>query len=288
MVESPVEAFNVGDTGSASPAISVVVPAFNAARHLPTTLQSILAQRGVTLEVIVVDDCSTDGTAACVADIACRDPRVRLLRTASNTGGPAGPRNQGVAAATSPWIALCDADDLWHPDKLRIQHVVATRTGADLVCTAIEDFSSDDKLPTWLAAPIRTEGATATLTYTAMLLKNRVATSSVLCRRDHLLRSGGFDSARSLVAVEDYDLWLRLLEQDGFKVVRVAVPLVAYRRVPGSLSASKWRQARKAIAVPRRAARRNGWAWAYPLAMPVLVGTYVVMSAYSRLLKGRL
>ena len=118
----PVGTASVGERGSLSAAISVVVPAFNAERHLPATLHSILAQRGVTLELIVVDDCSTDGTAACVAGIAHRDPRVRYLRTASNCGGPAGPRNQGVAAATSQWIALCDADDLWHPDKLRIQH----------------------------------------------------------------------------------------------------------------------------------------------------------------------
>jgi glycosyltransferase involved in cell wall biosynthesis len=274
-------------TPSSLPLVSVVVPAFNAQRHLPDTLRSILGQRAVDLEVLVIDDCSTDSTAACVTEIASADPRVRYIRTASNYGGPAGPRNEGFAAARAQWVALCDADDLWHPDKLRVQCSVAERTGSSLVCTAIEDFP-DGSTPEWLGKPARLSMSVQVISYVAMLLKNRIATSSVLVRRDDVVRVGGFDTAKSLVAVEDYDLWLRMLEQPSCKAVRIASPLVAYRRIPGSLSASKWRQARKAIAIPRRAAQRNGWAWAYPLAMPVLVGSYAAMSLYSRVLRGRL
>ncbi len=269
------------------PMTSVVIPAFNARRYLPDTIDSILAQRGVDIEVIVVDDCSKDDTADQVMAIARHDPRVRFLRTASNYGGPAGPRNEGIAAARSQWIALCDADDLWHPDKLRLQHVVARRTGARLICTAIEDFA-DGTQPTCLAHPAPADCNAHPVTYTAMLLKNRVAPSSVLCRREDVLEVGGFDTAKSLVAVEDYDLWLRLLERSSIDAVRIPVPLVAYRRLPSSLSSAKWRQARKAMAVPRRAARRNGWAWAYPFAMPVLAGSYVALSLYARVLRGRM
>jgi glycosyltransferase involved in cell wall biosynthesis len=270
---------------SSAPDVTVVVPAFNAGRYIAATLESVLAQQDVSLEVIVVDDCSTDTTAACVAEAAARDPRVRYLRTPSNSGGPARPRNLGVQAAQAAWVALCDADDLWHPSKLRLQLDVATRDRADLVCTAIRDFS-DGAVPSMPPPP--EQPVVQRLPYWQMLLKDRIATSSVMCRREALLHDGGFDPARDLVAVEDYDLWLRVMERPGFRVLRIDWPAVAYRRLPGSLSARKWRHAIKVMRVPRRASERQGWRWAYPLALPLIVTGYGLLSVYWRVLKGRL
>lgn len=267
--------------------VSVVVPAYNAQRHLPDTIASVLAQQGVALEVIVVDDCSRDDTAKCVAEAASRDPRVRYLRMPANSGGPAGPRNHGVQAARGSWVALCDADDLWHPRKLRVQLDLAHSSGANLVCSAIEDFTDGETtaLPT---TSLPTEMQARPLPYWQMLLKDRIATSSVLCRRDALQSGGGFNTARELIAVEDYDLWLRLMEQPGFRVLRIGVPLVAYRRLADSLSASKWRHARKVMRVPRLASERRGWRWAFPFLAPLLWVGYGGMSIYWRVLKGRL
>lgn len=267
--------------------VSVVVPAYNAQRHLPDTIASVLAQQDVALEVIVVDDCSSDDTAQCVAEAAARDPRVRYLRMPANSGGPAGPRNHGVQAARGSWVALCDADDLWHPRKLRVQLDLAHSTGANLVCSAIEDFTDGETtaLPT---TRLPTEMQARPLPYWQMLLKDRIATSSVLCRRDALQSGGGFNTARELIAVEDYDLWLRLMEQPGFRVLRIGVPLVAYRRLADSLSASKWRHARKVMRVPRLASERRGWRWAFPFLAPLLWVGYGGMSIYWRVLKGRL
>lgn len=267
--------------------VSVAVPAYNAARHLPETIASILAQEGVALELIVVDDCSSDGTADCVAQAARRDARVRYLRTAANSGGPASPRNHAVRAARGEWVALCDADDVWHPRKLRAQLDLARRSGADLVCSAIEDFA-DGESPLLRQARLPAELPAHSLPYWQMLIKDRIATSSVLCRREHLLRDGGFDVSRELVAVEDYDFWLRLMESPGFRVLRISLPLVAYRRLAGSLSASKWRHLRKVMRVVRLAAERGGWRWAFPVAAPLLLLGYGGMSVYWRVLKGRL
>jgi teichuronic acid biosynthesis glycosyltransferase TuaG len=267
--------------------VSVVVPAYNAQRHLPDTIASVLAQQDVAFELIVVDDCSSDATAQCVAEAAVRDPRVRYLRMPANSGGPAGPRNHGVQAARATWVALCDADDLWHPRKLRLQLDLALSSGANLVCSAIEDFADGETsaLPT---ARMPAALPSHPLPYWQMLLKDRIATSSVLCRRDALLAGGGFNTARELIAVEDYDLWLRLMEQPGFQVLRIEVALVAYRRLASSLSASKWRHARKVMRVPRLAAQRRGWGWAFPLVAPLLWAGYGGMSVYWRVLKGRL
>jgi glycosyltransferase involved in cell wall biosynthesis len=270
---------------TSTPEVTVVVPAFNAARYLGATLESLLAQQDVTMEVIVVDDCSTDDTAARVAEATARDSRVRYLRTSSNSGGPASPRNIGVQSARAGWVALCDADDLWHPRKLRLQLDVATRGRADLVCTAIRDFA-DGVAPSMSPPP--TQPVVQRLPYWQMLLKDRIATSSVLCRREALLNDGGFDTALELVAVEDYDLWLRLMERPGFRVLRIDWPAVAYRRLPGSLSARKWRHAIKVMRVPRRASERQGWRWAYPLALPLIVAGYGLLSVYWRVLRGRL
>lgn len=267
--------------------VTVVVPAYNAARYLPQTIDSVLAQKGVELELLVVDDCSTDDTATIVKAVAAQDARVRYLCLPTNSGGPAGPRNLGIQTAKGQWVALCDADDVWHPYKLRVQLDLAESQGADLVCCAIQDFADGDtpRLPSQSLVETITSHR---LTYLQMLQKNRIATSSVLCRRETLLLNGGFDAARQLIAVEDYDLWLRLLERPGFKMLRINVPLVAYRRLAHSLSSGKLRQARKVLHVQHRTAKRTGWLWAYPIVLPLIFASYGALSVYWRVLKGRL
>ena len=267
--------------------VSVVIPAYNAAQFLSETILSILAQEDVDFELLVVDDCSTDQTAEIVKAAAAEDGRVQYLCMPSNSGGPAGPRNMGVHAARGRWVAFCDADDIWHPRKLRMQVDLAQREYADLVCSAIEDFI-DGRKPI-LPDQVSVDGLPVhRLPYWQMLLKDRIATSSALCSREALIQSGGFNTARDLVAVEDYDLWLRLMERPSFKVLRIEIPLVAYRRLAQSLSANKLRHARKVMRVPRLAAERGGWSWAFPLFLPVIFAGYGFMSLYWRVLKGRL
>ena len=269
------------------PEISVVVPAYNAAHYLLATMTSILAQEGVSLELIVVDDCSTDETPELVANIANRDSRIRYLRMPSNCGGPAAPRNFGVSMARGIWIALCDADDLWHPRKLRIQLDWAVASGADLVCAAIQDFRHSDGT-TLCEAEIPTKIVTHYLSYWQMLMKNRIATSSVLCTKGSLLLVGGFNTARELSAVEDYDLWLRLMEHPGFRVLRIDLPLVAYRILPTSLSANKWRHALKVMNVLALASERREWRWAFPVAAQFLFIAYGCLSLYWVFFRGLL
>ena len=267
--------------------VSVVIPAYNAAQFLSETILSILAQEDVDFELLVVDDCSTDQTAEIIKAAAAEDGRVQYLCIQSNSGGPARPRNIGVHAARGRWVAFCDADDIWHPRKLRLQIDIAQRELADLVCSAIEDFIDGTK--PILPDQVPEEGLPVnSMPYWQMLLKDRIATSSALCSREVLIQSGGFNTARNLVAVEDYDLWLRLMEIPSFKVLRIETPLVAYRRLPQSLSANKLRHASKVMRVPRLAAYRGGWGWAFPLFLPVIFAGYSFMSLYWRVFKGRL
>jgi hypothetical protein len=99
------------------PRISLLVPCWNAAATIERSLGSVLAERDVPFECIVIDDASTDGTADIVASVAERDPRVNLLRLAVN-GGVSNARNQGLATARGEWLAFLDADDRLFPRAL--------------------------------------------------------------------------------------------------------------------------------------------------------------------------
>lgn len=110
-------------------AVSIVMPAYNAAAYIGAALASVAAQMLVDFELLVVDDASTDGTATLVE--AFGDPRVRLIRQAVNAG-PAAARNRGIELAQGRWIALLDADDSYAPDRLERLVAAAEADGADL------------------------------------------------------------------------------------------------------------------------------------------------------------
>ena len=97
--------------------VSVVIPAYNAERYIETAIDTVLLQEGVQVEVLVIDDCSTDGTAELARQKSRHDGRVRLLHMPKNSG-PAAARNRGLDAATGEWIALLDADDRFLPGRL--------------------------------------------------------------------------------------------------------------------------------------------------------------------------
>lgn len=110
-----------------APLVSVIIPCYNAERWITETLQSVQAQEGINLEVIVVDDGSTDGSATLVEQSF---PTVRLLRTPN--GGPGRARNRGIAAARGSYFQFLDADDLLAPGKLARQLTALSESGADV------------------------------------------------------------------------------------------------------------------------------------------------------------
>ena len=115
--------------------ISCIVPAFNAGRYLADLLQSIVDQSYRPIEIVVVDDGSTDDTAA----VARRFPEVRVV--SQENGGPAAARNRGVSESAGPFIAFQDADDIWDPGKLLRQFVrFEQRPELDLCTCQIENF----------------------------------------------------------------------------------------------------------------------------------------------------
>ncbi len=117
-----------------APTVSAVIPAYNTRNCVCVAIDSALAQEGVSVEVIVVDDCSQDGTADHVAATYAGDPRVVILRRQVN-GGPSAARNIGFEAARGDWIGILDSDDTWQPDRL--QRLLSYQQEADFIADNI-------------------------------------------------------------------------------------------------------------------------------------------------------
>ncbi len=241
MVESVRERDNPW-RGSLAP-VSVVIPCYRCRRELPRALDSVARQRQRPVEVILVDDHSADGTLATIEQLAQHygPDWVRVKALAENQG-PAAARNAGWELARQPYIAFLDADDAWHPDKIRIQynwmreHPEVVLSGH--ACLELRPGESPPALAgTWSAR---------TLTRRAFLLSNQFSPPSAMIRRDL-----GYRFAAGWRYAEDYLLWLEIVF-DGLPVAYLDLPLAYYFKPPyghSGLSSDLWAMERGELAV---------------------------------------
>jgi len=233
--------------------VSVVIPAYNAERYLPQTIASVVAQTHENWELLVADDCSTDGTRRVVAQHTADDARIRLIALAQN-GGPAMARQAALSAARGRFIAFLDADDLWLPEKLRRQLAFMQSTGAAFSCTAFRRISADGcRVGRVVRVPPR-------LTYGQLLGNTAVATSTAILDRQ---LTGPFRMTKTYY--DDFALWLEITRR-GFPVSGLNEDLMRYRVVAGSVSRSKARSAamvwRTYREVERLGLLRSSWSFA--------------------------
>jgi glycosyltransferase involved in cell wall biosynthesis len=198
--------------------VSVVVPTRDRSRLLTTTLRGVLRQRAVDLEVIVVDEASTDDTAAAIAALA--DPRLHVLRHDTPWGVSAA-RNHGAEEARGDWVAFLDDDDLWAPDKLARQLQAAADSGRDWAYTGSVNIVGPSRI-VYGEPPLAPEHVGA-----ALLRYNAIpgGGSNVVVRRTTLQRAGPFDTR--LRNTEDWEMWIRLAKMGP--PAWVCSPLMAYR-----------------------------------------------------------
>ena len=198
--------------------VSVVVPTRNRSRLLSITLRSVLRQRDVDLEVIVIDEASTDDTAGVVAGLG--DSRVRTVRHDTPRGvGTA--RNRGTAEACGQWVAFTDDDDLWAPDKLARQLHAAQVAGRDWAYTGSVNIADGFRI-TYGVPPLPPEQVVVTLPRYNTIPGGG---SNVVVRRQTLLDAGPFDVR--LRNTEDWEMWIRFAEAGPPACVRS--PLMAKR-----------------------------------------------------------
>jgi glycosyltransferase involved in cell wall biosynthesis len=226
------------------PDVTVVIPTHNRLGLVPATIASVLRQRGVGIQVVVVDDGSTDGSGAWLDRVAAREPRLEVVHHARPRRLPAA-RNAGLARARGRWVAFCDDDDLWAPDKLSAQLDALAGGAARWATTGT--VSVDHELR--IIGHHRTEGGDVLRT---LLARNEIASgSSVMAERSLLEEVGGFDE--TLAASEDWEMWIRLAQRAALAVADR--PLLAYRQAAGTMSTECGRMCdSRAIVLDRYAA----------------------------------
>ncbi len=211
-----------------TPTVSVVIPTYNSADTVARAIDSALGQTVPPTEILVIDDASSDDTAARLAAYA--DRSVRHIRLGQR-GGAAHARNAGIAAATGDFVAFLDADDEWLPAKLARQ-LDLFEQDPSLVFAACRSLHIGRDGQVLGLIHHQVPVATGPEAWKALLAHNFLATPTVLVRRDALLAVGLFD--RSLPIAEDQDLWIRLALHGALGYVDDILTLVHDRA--GSLS----------------------------------------------------
>jgi glycosyltransferase involved in cell wall biosynthesis len=203
------------------PPLTVVIPVYNGENFLGETLESVLAQSYPAVEVIVVNDGSTDGTLAVAGEFG---DRVRVLDRLNS--GVSASRNVGISTAATDWVALMDHDDLWEKEHLaNLARAIARRPDADVCYSGGRELIPDPATGVFYPAEVMPFPSEAEL---PRMLMERCAfiPSATALRRSTVLAVGGFDSR--YVNLQDWELWLRLFHH-GAKFIHTPKVTLLYR-----------------------------------------------------------
>jgi glycosyltransferase involved in cell wall biosynthesis len=197
--------------------VSIVIPTHNRSGLLKNAVESALAQTYDNIEIIIVDDLSSDNTEQVVNELL--NGKILYIKNETSLGG-AGARNKGIENSKGEFIAFLDDDDIWYPDKIKLQVNKISENDDNILCTCgLRVVYSSTGLDYFNFPKIKD------VTLEKMLLNNLVGiTSTVLVRKSSLDTAGNFDSR--LPAREEYDLWIRLSECGKFTSVNK--PLLDY------------------------------------------------------------
>lgn len=209
------------------PKVSVVIPTFNRAGEVSRAIDSCLNQTYSRIEIIVVDDGSTDETASAMAGYG---KKIRYC-TLDHSGLPARTRNAGLKIAAGEYIAFLDSDDRWLPEKTDIQTgILNNDRDCGLVCSnaLVERGGQKQDAPY-----LKSEKERSGWLLSDLLKNNFIITSTVMIRRSILESTGGFLEDPLVRAIEDYDLWLRVAA--AAKVTFIDNLLAVYQDQPASI-----------------------------------------------------
>ena len=215
-----------------NPAISVILPVYNAETYVREAVESILAQTFTDFECIIINDGSTDDSGAILRELAARDTRIVLIERPN--GGLVSALNDGIESARAEFIARMDADDMAMPERFALQHARMVQEPELAVLGSfirvmdkagnIIRLGEYSLTPKAVAHQLEKEGCP-------------VAHPAVMMRRDAVLKAGGYRKA--FCHAEDYDLWLRISDL-GHAIANLPQPLLNYREHGANMSKVHW------------------------------------------------
>lgn len=211
---------------------SVIIPAYNCSNTITETVQSALNQSYNNLEIIIINDCSTDNTLSVIENLAKKNRNIKIINQNINLG-VAKTRNNGFDHANGDYIALLDADDIWFPSKTEKQIEYIKSNSIDLCCTSysfIDKNGIDIKKPYYVPKEI---------TFEKLLSENVIGCSSVIMKReiiDNIRMSNKYSH-------EDYAFWLDILK-NGYTASGMNEILMKYRSYIESRSGNKYNSAK--------------------------------------------
>jgi len=203
------------------PAVSIVISTFNRAEKLKRAVSSALSQTHRRVEILVVDDGSTDNTRDVLSQF--HDSRLLVEYLSENSGGPSTPRNIGVRMSRGKWIAFLDSDDWWEPNHLKNQLSALERSGLRAACGNAFNYPAlrpkPEVLPNELSLmEVHHEVLPVQIDLSLLIQANLIITSSVVMLREDVLRAEGFPLPINGQVFEDYALWLRAATFGNFVV----------------------------------------------------------------------
>lgn len=253
--------------------IGIVVPTYNSGQFVARTIQSVIDQEYKDWILFLSDDGSTDDTAGIVREFMQRDDRIRWLEATEGHVGVCNARRRAIAASDTEWIAFLDSDDVWQPDKLRIQMEAARERNADFLFTAANFVDENDRMldythhvPEWIGYP-------------EILKQDIIHCSSVLIRKELL---GNTFLPTDENVCEDFAAWIRIMRDSKIDAAGVDIPLLLYRRRSESRSANKLLNAYRVIKTYQACDLPAGeivWAWCHYV--------YRSLSKYTRIWIGK-
>lgn len=209
--------------------VSIITPVYKCEEYIVRTMNSVLTQTYADWEMLLVDDCSPDGSAEIIRSYAERDSRFKYIKLEDNSGAAIA-RNVGLENAKGRYIAYLDADDIWLPEKLERQIRFMEENDVQFSCCDYEKIEADD-------TPLnKIVHMPKTITYNQLLSNTIIQTVGVIVDLDKVDRK--LLVMPNVRRGQDSATWLQML-RNGVKFVGQNEVLAQYRRVPQSLSANK-------------------------------------------------
>ena len=226
-----------------NPCVSIIIPAFNAESSVKSSIDSILKQSLKDIEIIAINDASSDSTTSILHSISEVDSRLKVVDLIENSG-PAVARNVGIKQAKGRYIAFCDSDDLWDVSKLDMQLAALMNAGAAICFTSYMRFDVERNMNLGLVS------VPPLVHYKDILKTNMIGCSTALydtyvCGKVYF---------PTYVRHEDFGLWLSIM-RSGHAAIGINKPLVRYSVRKGSVSSNKFKAAGYHWSVLRKVAK---------------------------------